>query len=252
MLKNTHSLRYFIEISFNGTNYHGWQIQPNAITVQEVLETCLSTLLRMPIAITGAGRTDAGVHASQIFAHFDFNDSIDEEAFVYKLNSFLPKDIAVKRIFKVEDALHARFNALSRTYHYKISLAKNPFATDLEYFLKNKPDVALMNEAAKDLLNYKNFKCFSRSNTDVKTYNCDIKEAFWEEKDGQLQFTITADRFLRNMVRAIVGTLLDVGYGKCSIANFNSIIQSEKRTNAGASAPAKGLYLAEVKYPFNG
>lgn len=244
-------MRYFIEIAYNGGNYFGWQRQPEQISVQQVLEKTLSTLLRKELKITGAGRTDAGVHAKQLFAHFDFDEIENTEDLVFRLNSFLPKDISVKNIFEVKDDAHARFDAVEREYEYIISLEKDPFSQDFAFQINNKPDVDLMNEAAKKLLSHKDFQCFSRSKTDVKTYNCTIIKASWEAKNNRLIFTIAADRFLRNMVRAIVGTLLDVGYGKTSLEEFQKILDSKSREDAGASAPAHGLYLTKVIYPDN-
>ncbi len=242
-------MRYFIEIAYNGKNYHGWQIQPDSITVQGVLEKALSTLLRKEIQVVGAGRTDAGVHAKQLFAHFDFEVIENISELQFKLNSFLPKDISIQNIFKVKEDAHTRFDALEREYEYIVSLQKNPFYEDFAHLIHHKPNIDLMNEAANELLSYKNFQCFSRSNTDVKTYNCDIKKAFWITKNSQLIFTVSADRFLRNMVRAIVGTLLDVGFEKTSLKDFQEIIKSKDRSKAGTSAPAKGLYLTKVVYP---
>ncbi|MFD0861840.1 tRNA pseudouridine(38-40) synthase TruA [Sungkyunkwania multivorans] len=240
-------MRYFIELSYNGKNYHGWQSQPNAISVQEVIEKGLSTLYRRPIEILGAGRTDTGVHAKQMFAHFDSENLI--EGLPYKLNAFLPPDIAIQDIFEVRSDAHARFDATERTYEYWITLEKNPFLTESAYWVKRSLDVNRMNEAVKELFNHRDFKCFSRSNTDVKTYHCDIKAAFWKQKDHGLIFTISADRFLRNMVRAVVGTLLDIGLGKLQVEDMKRIIESRDRSTAGASAPAKGLYLTRVVYP---
>lgn len=242
-------MRYFIEIAYNGANYFGWQRQPDAICVEEVLGGALSTLLRKEIKVVGAGRTDAGVHAKQLFAHFDFEEIEDLAHFVFRLNSFLPKDISVKNIFTVREDAHARFNATEREYEYVISLEKNPFSEGFAYQLHHRPNIEAMNEAAVTLLNYQDFQCFSRSNTDVKTYHCSVKKAVWREEDNQLVFTIAADRFLRNMVRAIVGTLLDVGFGKTSLAEFHEIIRKKDRVNAGSSAPANGLYLTKVLYP---
>ena len=242
-------MRYFIEIAYNGTNYYGWQIQPDAITVQGVLEDKLSTLFKTKIKVTGAGRTDAGVHAKQLFAHFDCDEITNISELLFRLNSFLPKDIAVVNIIKVENDAHARFDAIQREYEYVISLKKDPFSEGLAYQIHNKPDIGLMNKAAKVLLGYKDFQCFSRSKTDVKTYHCNIKKAFWEEVNEGLVFTISADRFLRNMVRAIVGTLLDVGYNKTTLEAFHEILKSKDRSKAGASAPAHGLYLTKVQYP---
>lgn len=241
-------MRYFIQFSYFGKPYHGWQAQPNAITVQQVLEEVLSTLLKGPIALMGAGRTDTGVHAKQMFAHFDAGSIENFTDLAYRLNSFLPDDIAVHRIFKVPHDAHARFDAVERTYEYWISQEKNPFLTDTAYFIKYPLDIEKMNQAAELLLQYNDFECFSKSHTDVKTYQCAIKKAVWEKKEGKLIFTITADRFLRNMVRAIVGTLLDVGQGKCSIDDVKTILKSKDRVNAGPSVPAKGLYLITVSY----
>jgi len=242
-------LRYFIELSYNGKAYHGWQNQPNAISVQEVLEKALSTLLRESIEIVGAGRTDAGVHAKQMFAHFDTNDEFSLEDLIYKLNSFLPKDVAIQNIFEVPNDAHARFDAISRSYIYRISLTKNVFDYDYSYNFKLPLDFHAMNKACKVLFEYEDFKCFSRSNTDVKTYNCEIMSAEWKQEQNMLVFSITANRFLRNMVRAIVGTMIDIGLGKISIEQFHDIIKSKDRTNAGASVPGHGLYLTNITYP---
>lgn len=242
-------MRYFIELAYNGKAYHGWQNQPNAISVQEVLEKALSTLLRETIAVVGAGRTDAGVHASQMFAHFDTETEFDTENLCFKLNSFLPKDVAIHSIFKVKDDAHARFDALSREYLYRISLQKDVFNNALAFQFTQDLDVAKMNEACKILFNYKDFQCFSKSKTDVKTYNCIIMKAHWQQVDNELHFVVKADRFLRNMVRAIVGTLLDIGTGKLTIDDLHKIIASKNRSEAGFSVPAHGLFLTEVAYP---
>jgi len=242
-------LRYFIEIAYNGKNYFGWQRQPKQISVQQVLEETLSTLFRKEIKLTGAGRTDAGVHAKQLFAHFDFDEIEGFEELIFRMNSFLPKDISVKNIIEVKEDAHARFDAVEREYEYIISLEKDPFLQDFAFQINNKPNLDLMNQAAELLLHHKDFQCFSRSKTDVKTYNCTIAKAHWEAKNNRLIFTIAADRFLRNMVRAIVGTLLDVGYGKTTLEDFKAILNSKSREEAGASAPAHGLYLTKVVYP---
>ncbi len=242
-------MRYFIEIAYNGKNYFGWQRQPNQIGVQQVVEEALSTLLRKEISVVGAGRTDTGVHAKQLFAHFDTEQINDGERLVYRLNSFLPPDIAVKALHRVSDGAHARFDAVERTYEYLVCIGNYPFLEDFALQIYRAPNVGLMNQAAGLLLPHKDFQCFSRSNTDVKTYNCNIEKASWETGGNNLIFTIAADRFLRNMVRAIVGTLLDVGYEKTSIDDFQRILQSGDRQQAGASAPAHGLYLIKVAYP---
>ena len=242
-------MRYFVELSYNGTDYHGWQVQPNAITVQSVLDKALSILLKKPTTTMGAGRTDTGVHAAQMVAHFDTESSIDTEDLTYKLNSFLPKTIAVHNIKQVHADAHARFDATQRTYRYKISTFKDVFNFDNAYYYTNKLDVDLMNMASTILLEYSDFKCFSRAHSDVKTHICAISEAFWIKNGHELIFQISADRFLRNMVRAIVGTLLDVGNHKITLEDFHNIIQSKDRSKAGASAPAKGLYLTKIVYP---
>ena len=242
-------MRYFLEISYLGTNYHGWQIQPSSITIQGVLEDCISKLLKLEIKLVGAGRTDSGVHATQMFAHFDIDNIInDPEQMTYKLNSFLPDEIVVKKIFQVKDKAHARFDAVSRSYEYFISAEKNPFELNKYYYLKNKLDQKKMNECANLLLNYVNFKSFSKSKTDVKTYNCKIFKASWEIIDSKLCFKIKADRFLRNMVRAIVGTLIEVGLGAISKDDFEKIINERDRKLAGYSVPAHGLFLKEINY----
>jgi len=242
-------LRYFLELSYDGTPYHGWQRQPNAISVQEVLEEALSTLLRKKTAVVGAGRTDTGVHAKQIFAHFDIDVAINSEEVTYKLNSFLPPSIAVANCHLVSYDAHARFDAIKRSYMYKVSLVKNPFTTLGAYYMKKDLDLKAMNEAARLLLDYTDFKCFSKSKTDVKTYNCDITEAIWKQKGNELIFHISADRFLRNMVRAIVGTLLQVGEHKINNDDLIAILKSQDRSKAGYSVPAHGLYLTSVIYP---
>ncbi|MEP2687791.1 tRNA pseudouridine(38-40) synthase TruA [Maribacter dokdonensis] len=242
-------MRFFIQFSYFGKAYHGWQNQPNAITVQEVLEKAMSKLLNSPVALMGAGRTDTGVHAKMMYAHFDVDSLGDIPEYVFRLNSYLPNDIAVDRIFEVEDDAHARFHATSRTYEYHITKSKDPFSTDLAYFVKKDLDIELMNDAAELLLGKKDFECFSKSNTDVFTNICDLREAQWKLENNTLVFTITADRFLRNMVRAIVGTLINVGLGKYSPDYVNTILKSKDRTMAGVSVPAKGLYLTSIVYP---
>ena len=243
-------MRYFITFAYKGTAYHGWQRQPNAVSVQEILESCLSQLLRTAVTVMGAGRTDTGVHAKQMVAHFDIRQPIDEAQCVFRLNSFLPKDIAVETIRLVRDQAHARFDATSRTYQYYIHLRKNPFLENASYALRDQVSVEDMNAAAKLLLNYTNFKCFSKTGSDVKTYTCKLTEAHWEQIDThQYRFCITADRFLRNMVRAVVGTLLDIGNGKHDISYIHEVIKAENRSKAGFSVPAHGLYLTKVVYP---
>ena len=242
-------MRYFIELSYNGKAYHGWQIQPNAISVQEVLEKGLSTLLKEPIATMGAGRTDAGVHATQLFAHFDTEALFDIKTLIYKLNSFLPEDIAIKSIFKVKANSHARFHATSRQYLYRIALEKNPFNKEQAFLLKPKLNIDKLKAATKILLDYKDFQCFSKSNTDVKTNHCNIMKAEWSLVENELHFIIKADRFLRNMVRAIVGTLINIGIGKIEVETLHDIIKSKNRSEAGFSVPAHALYLTKIEYP---
>ncbi|WP_159799962.1 tRNA pseudouridine(38-40) synthase TruA [Flavobacterium sp. MK4S-17] len=242
-------MRYFIEFAYNGKNYHGWQSQPNSITVQETINKALSVLLRQQIDVVGAGRTDTGVHAARMYAHFDYPE-IDNDLLVQKLNSFLPKDIVVYRFIPVDDEAHARFDATSRTYEYHIHTFKDAFIHEGSWYNFHHLDVDKMNEAAKILLQYKDFKCFSKTHTDVKTFNCDITEAYWEKNGNRLVFTITADRFLRNMVRAIVGTLVEIGTGKITVEDLHIIIKSRDRSRAGFSVPAHGLYLTKVIYPY--
>lgn len=241
-------MRYFIELSYNGKNYFGWQKQPEQISVQEVLEKALSTLLRQTVDITGAGRTDTGVHARQMFAHFDFEEKLPDDL-VHRLNSFLPKDIAVYKVRRVNENAHARFDALERTYHYFVRIGKDPFDFDYAWQIHHELDMEKMNEATGLLIGKKDFSSFAKLHTDVKTHICDVKSARWERSGNELRFTITADRFLRNMVRAVTGTLVDVGKGKINLEEFNSIIAQKDRSFASGSAPAHGLYLARVVYP---
>ncbi len=242
-------MRYFIELSYNGKAYHGWQNQPNAISVQEMVEKALSTLLGEKADVVAAGRTDAGVHALQMFVHFDSEIRFDVQELVYKLNAFLPQDIAVHHIFEVKADAHARFDATSRTYLYRIALQKNTFNFDNAYLMKKPLQLDLMNEASKILLGHQDFQCFSKTHTDVKTYYCDIMKAEWKQVNNELHFTIQADRFLRNMVRAIVGTLVNIGLEKICVDDLKTIIQSKDRSEAGYSVPAHGLYLINIAYP---
>lgn len=244
-------MRYFIELAYKGTAYYGWQIQPAAVSVQETLENALFTLLREKTPVVGAGRTDSGVHASQYFAHFDSEEISDRKAFIFRLNSVLPLDIAVYDLFPVDEDAHARFDAVSRSYEYRLVQQKDPFEIGIAHFVKNELDLEKMNKAAAKLKNYKDFKCFSKSKTDVKTYNCRIDAAGWEKQGEKLVFHITADRFLRNMVRAIVGTLLEIGLGKIPVEQLDEIIKSRDRQKAGTSVPAKGLFLTGIEYPIS-
>jgi tRNA pseudouridine38-40 synthase len=243
-------MRYIIECAYRGTNYSGWQIQMNALTVQEVIEKALSTLLKYKIDITGSSRTDAGVHAMQQFAHFDMEEEIlDCDNLVYRMNKLLPFYISVQKIDKVADDYHSRFEAISRKYEYRISRKKNPFQKGLSYEFNGDLNIELMNEACLILFKYIDYQCFSKINTEVSTFNCTILEAYWkDEPKGLLIFHIKANRFLRGMVRAIVGTLLEVGRGKISVSDFEQIILSKDRKKAGRAVPAEGLFLMEVNY----
>ena len=242
-------MRYFITLSYNGKNYHGWQIQPNGSSVQETLEKALSTMLRCPISIVGAGRTDAGVHAKKMIAHFDTDVALNTLELPRRLNCFLPTDIAIQKIEPVANDLHARFSATKRSYEYHLVTEKDVFCTETAYFHPGTLDFDAMNQAAAQLFNYIDFTSFSKLHTDVKTNNCTIFEARWEQlSPSHWVFHISADRFLRNMVRAIVGTLLQVGTQKITIDDFKRIIESKNRCQAGTSAPAHGLYLTDVKY----
>ncbi|MDR0541925.1 MAG: tRNA pseudouridine(38-40) synthase TruA [Dysgonamonadaceae bacterium] len=243
--------RYFIYLAYNGKNYCGWQIQPNGITVQQSLEQSLSTLLRVPVSITGAGRTDTGVHARLMVAHFDVEmPDPDTEALTERLNGILPPDIAVDRILPVRPDAHARFDALSRTYQYHITYRKDPFEREFLYRVKKPLDYRRMNEAARILFEYSDFTSFSKLHTDTKTNICRILKAEWRlEACDRLVFTIQADRFLRNMVRSIVGTLIEVGNGKLSPEGFRAVIESENRAKAGTSVPAHALFLTDIEYP---
>ena len=238
-------MRFFIEFAYKGTHYHGSQTQPNGITVQSVMEDAFRTILRQPVALTFAGRTDAGVHAEQMFAHFDLGI---EPPSVSRLNRFLPMDIAVRRIYPVADDMHARFSAVSRTYEYRITTRKDPFAYATRTYVPVPFDYDLMNTAAQVLLGTHDFASFCKVHTDVKTTICTISEAQWRTEDGGAVFTITADRFLRNMVRAVVGTLFEVGRHKLSPQEFEAIIESRSRQAAGQSAPPEGLFLTAVRY----
>lgn len=242
--------RYFIELAYNGSEYNGWQIQPNAPSVQEDINKALTVLLKQEINVTGAGRTDTGVHASFFVAHFDYDVEIPDTKFlIEKLNRFLGKNIAIKDIYPVVPDAHARFSAISRTYKYYINKTKNPFTYPFAYRPHPLPDIRLMNNACELLLHYEDFTSFSKLHTDVKTNICHLMEAGWEETEDQLVFTIKADRFLRNMVRAIVGTLLDIGQERITLEQFQKIIESKDRCKAGMSVPGNALFLCDIEYP---
>jgi tRNA pseudouridine38-40 synthase len=252
--------RYFIELAYDGTNYHGWQVQDNAISVQEVLNKALATILREPVETTGCGRTDTGVHARQLYAHFDLELMVGSEQSmdyglwamdkIRSLNAILPHDIAIKRIIPVHADAHARFDAVLRSYEYHVHFEKDPFKINHSWELRDKPDMDLMNIAAKIIMEHTDFSCFSKSNTQVLTNNCKISRAEWVYNEDVMVFHISADRFLRNMVRAIVGTLMLVGKKEIEPEDVSAIIESKNRSNAGVSVPACGLYLTEVKYPY--
>jgi tRNA pseudouridine38-40 synthase len=248
---STLKTRYFIFISYKGTLYHGWQLQPNAITVQKILNDALSRVLREDITTTGAGRTDTGVHASVFCAHFDSQDDDLEirKNLLFRLNRYLPKDISVSGIRKVLPDAHARFSAISRTYKYFISKLKDPFREESAWFIHGNLDVDLMNQACTILIGESDFTSFSKLHSDNKTNICNIYSATWKEEDNILVFTIRADRFLRNMVRAIVGTMIDVGSAKMDLYEFRDIIIARDRCSAGTSAPARALFLTDIEYP---
>ncbi len=240
--------RYFIEFSYDGSNYHGAQKQRNSITIQEILETNISKYLGSIIKLTLAGRTDAGVHAKQMFAHFDIHIDFDKNNFCRSLNMMVPKDICIECLSLVIKDSHARFDVINRTYKYYISSVKDPFNYRFQYNLKDKLDIDKMNKSCLKLINYKNFKCFTKSNSDVKTYNCDIKIAKWDNTENGYIFKITANRFLRNMVRSIVGTMIEVGMCKINNNDFQKILDSQDRKKAGYSVPASGLFLTKINY----
>jgi len=242
--------RYFIYFSYKGTAYHGWQIQPNGISVQEVLTKSLCTVLRTELEITGAGRTDTGVHARLMVAHFDLEADLPGEFdLTNKLNSILPNDIVVFKIVEVKLDAHARFDAISRKYEYHVVTLKNAFKTEFAARVNDNLDFEAMNSAASVLKDYRDFTSFSKLHTDVKTNNCCITHAEWTQHGEEWVFTIQADRFLRNMVRAIVGTLFEVGRGRISLNEFKAIIEARNRCKAGTSVPAHGLYLVDIQYP---
>lgn len=243
--------RWALDISFDGTHYHGWQEQANANSVQETLANAISTALQTPTSVTGCGRTDTGVHAKQFILHFDAAQALNAYEHIHKLNAILPKDIAVKQLYRVTDDFHARFDAELRTYQYHLHYEKDPFKLNRSYqYVMGPLSVEKMNTAAKSLLEFEDFTSFSKSNTQVKTNNCHITKADWEMPDANtLVFTISANRFLRNMVRAIVGTLIEIGSRKREPKEMAAIIEARDRKKAGFSVPACGLYLTEVKYP---
>jgi len=241
--------RYFLSISYNGKNYHGWQRQPKGPTIQEAIERRMSLILRQPVELTTAGRTDTGVHARKTFAHFDGPSGLDLAWLTKRINSFLPPDIAVRYTVAVPPHAHARYDAVQRTYVYHLIDRKDPFLHDFAWRVEKLPSIDLMNRAARILLEYEDFESFSKVKTDVKHFLCRIDEAHWERIDKHhMVFRITANRFLRNMVRAIVGTLTEIGWGKYPPEEMHRIIRARDRRTAGPSAPGHGLFLEEVKY----
>ena len=244
------SYRYFILLSYNGKNYVGWQIQPNGMSVQESVQKALTVILRKQIEVVGAGRTDSGVHARKMYAHFEVDAPLDNiEELVRRLNNFLPHDLVIHSIRPVSSDAHARFSALARTYKYYVTTVKDPFLNEVKRRVYFEPDVEAMNRACELLMKYDDFTSFSKLHSDAKTNLCKVTAAYWVKEGSDYTFTITSNRFLRDMVRAIVGTLLEVGKGKLSLADFKSIIEQEDRQKAGDSAPAHGLFLEEVVYP---
>lgn len=241
-------MRYFIDISYDGSNYHGWQIQPNADTVQHQINLAFSTILNEEINVLGAGRTDTGVHAKKMIAHFDTNQTIDFVKFKYRINGFLKNDISLNDIYKVKEDAHARFSAISRTYEYRVSRTKNPFSVN-SYFLLRDLDFQSMKKACKFLHGSHDYTSFAKLHSENYTNNCEVYIANWKEDENLLIFTIKANRFLRNMVRAIVGTLIEIGEGKISFSDIETILMSKDRANAGYSVPANGLSLIDVEYP---
>ncbi len=241
-------MRYFFEISYNGSRYSGWQNQANAVGVQQVVEDALTKLMREKIAIVGSGRTDAGVHCEQQFFHADFKNELDTDDLLHRLNSFLPRDIAIRSIVKVRDDAHARYDARQRSYRYCVTTVKDPLLMGYSYYFFKPLNVKAMDQAAGLLIGEHDFTSFSKVKTDVNHFVCTIKKARWTKKKNLLVFEITANRFLRGMVRAIVGTLLDVGTEKISLKDFQEIIKGKDRKKAGMNVPAEGLFLAEVKY----
>jgi len=243
--------RYFLHLRYKGTNYCGWQTQPNGPSVQGEIEKALTQLnSNNEVKITGCGRTDTGVHATNYFAHVDLAANTDGDLLLHKLNGMLQSDIAILKVHKVANEAHARFDATARTYHYFIHAENDPFVQDRSWYFSRKLNVDEMNKACLLLHDHRNFECFSKVNTDVNNFECIIGHAEWIQTEKALLFTITSNRFLRNMVRAIVGTMVDVGLGKMTLDGFSQVLESRNRSDAGMSVPAKGLFLADVRYPF--
>jgi tRNA pseudouridine38-40 synthase len=242
-------MRYFLDLSYRGTKYHGWQIQANAHTVQQELQSALSVIFGEEMTCLGSGRTDTGVHALQQIVHFDTASKIESDLVIYKLNKMLPKDISVQSLRPVREVAHARFDAYLRSYQYRLNKRKSPFIIDLSYYWPYPLDIATMNKAAKLLLGTKDFQAFSKVKTDVESFECDITQAIWREDNEYITFDVSANRFLRGMVRALVGTLMEIGQGRAGVEDFEKIIESKDRKSAGRAVPACGLFLTEVCYP---
>jgi tRNA pseudouridine38-40 synthase len=241
--------RYFLELAYKGTAYHGWQVQQNAHTVQAELNRALSTILRREVETMGSGRTDTGVHAKQQYVHFDHPQKLEAEDFLKRVNSLLPSDIAIYKLLPVKAEAHTRFDALWRSYEYHITLHKDPFRLEQAWHCFYKLDVEKMNQAAELLLTHTDFECFSKVKTNVNNFRCEIKTAHWEQNSERLIFHITANRFLRGMVRAIVGTLVQVGTGKIDLDGFQKVLNSQSRAKAGSAVPPQGLFLSRITYP---
>ena len=241
-------IRYRIDLAYKGTHFHGWQIQPNAKTVQGEINNALKIILRKKIETVGSGRTDAGVHASAQVLHFDYEQHIDFDL-AHRLNALIPKDIVIYNVQQVDQQFHARFSPISRAYRYQIRSKHSPFLIDQYYHLRTLPDIDRMNEACAIFKNHINYKCFSKTHTDVNTFNCTIFKAEWIKHENGVEFYIQANRFLRGMVRAIVGTLLEIGHHYKEITYLEEVILSENRNIAGQAVPAQGLFLCEVNYP---
>lgn len=242
-------MRYFVEIAYKGTAYHGWQIQKNAISVQGLINVALGKIIGKVVETVGSGRTDTGVHAEQQFFHMDLDTHLSPETIKFKVNNMLPGDIGIKKVIPVKHNQHARFDAIERKYQYRIARVKDPFIENLCYYYNGSLNVEEMNRAADLLLNHSNFQCFSKVKTDVDHFECKITQAEWKEINNLLIFFVSANRFLRGMVRAIVGSLLDIGSGRNSVVDFQKILESRERKMAGMSVPASGLFLTQVHYP---
>jgi len=248
-MKEPDIIRCFLSVAYNGTSYHGWQIQHNAHTVQGTIEKALTTLLRKEVKIFGSSRTDTGVHATQQFAHLDLPTIINREKLIYQLNAFLPPTISVDAILPVDTMAHARFDAISRTYEYRMTQKKDPFLQKTSYYFSQKLDINAMNQASAQLIGKHNFKSFSKKKSSLEHHLCHLMEAKWQHNENEILFHVKANRFLRGMVRALVGTLLEVGLHRLSFVEFQDVIVKEDRSAAASSAPACGLFLTEVMYP---